>query len=61
MKTIYYNFSEFIEILNDIRYGEGKPSDLNRLKNELNRFFKGQKCKEVIYTKNTDKINESED
>lgn len=56
MKTIYYDFSEFIEILNDIRYNNGKSSDLNRLKNELNRFFKGQKCKEVIYTKNTDKV-----
>lgn len=56
MKTIYYNFSEFIEIINDIRYGNGKGSDLNRLKNELNRFFKGQKCKEVLYTNNTDKV-----
>lgn len=56
MKTIYYNFSEFIEIINDIRYGNGKGSDLNRLKNELNRFFHGQKCKEVLYTNNTDKV-----
>lgn len=56
MKTIHYNFSEFIEILNDIGNYDGKPSDLNKLKNELNRFFKGQKCKEVIYTKNTDKV-----
>ncbi len=56
MKTIYYNFSEFIEILNDIRYSNGKSSDLNKLKNELNRFFKGQKCREVLYTNNTDKV-----
>lgn len=56
MKTIYYDFSEFIEILNDIRYGNGKGSDLNKLKNELNRFFKGQKCREIIYTNNTDKV-----
>lgn len=56
MKTIYYKFSEFIEILNDIRYSNGKASDLNRLKNELNRFFKGQKCREVLYTRNTDKV-----
>lgn len=56
MKTIYYNFSEFIEILNDIRYNNGKSSDLNRLKNELNKFFHGQKCREVIYTNNTDKV-----
>lgn len=56
MKTIYYDFGEFIEILGNIRTNEGKSSDLNRLKNELNRFFKGQKCREVIYTKNTDKV-----
>lgn len=56
MRTIYYNFEEFIEILSAIRYNNGKSSDLNKLKNELNRFFKGQKCKEVIYTRNTDKV-----
>ena len=56
MKSIYYDFSEFIEILNDIRYSNGKSSDLNKLKNELNRFFKGQKCREVLYTNNTDKV-----
>lgn len=56
MKTIYYNFSEFIEILADIHGSNGKSSDLNRLKNELNRFFKGQKCREVLYTNNTDKV-----
>lgn len=56
MKTIYYDFSEFIQILNNIDNHGGRSSDLNRLKNELNRFFKGQKCKEVIYTKNTDKV-----
>lgn len=56
MKSIYYDFSEFIEILNDIRYNNGKSSDLNKLKNELNRFFKSQKCREVLYTNNTDKV-----
>ena len=56
MKTIYYDFSEFIEILHDIRYHNGRSSDLNKLKNELNRFFKGQRCREVLYTNNTDKV-----
>lgn len=56
MKSIYYDFSEFIEILNDIKHSNGKSSDLNKLKNELNRFFKGQKCREVLYTNNTDKV-----
>ena len=55
MKSIYYRFDDFTDILGDIRDGNGKPSDLNRLKNELNKFFKSQKCKEVIYTNNTDK------
>lgn len=56
MKTIYYDFSEFIEILHDIRDHSGRSSDLNKLKNELNRFFKGQRCREVLYTNNTDKV-----
>lgn len=56
MKTIYYDFSEFIEILHDIRDHNGRSSDLNKLKNELNRFFKGQRCREVLYTNNTDKV-----
>ena len=56
MKTIYYDFSDFIEILASIGEYDGRSSDLNKLKNELNRFFKGQRCKEVIYTKNTDKV-----
>lgn len=56
MKTIYYDFNEFIQILNNINNHGGRSSDLNKLKNELNRFFKKQRCKEVIYTKNTDKV-----
>lgn len=56
MKTIYYDFSTFIQILSDIRVHNGRSADLNKLKNELNRFFKGQKCREVLYTKNTDKV-----
>ena len=31
-------------------------SDLSKLKNELNRFFIKAKCKEVLYTVNTDKL-----
>lgn len=31
-------------------------SDLNKLKNELNKFFIKAKCKEVLYTINTDKL-----
>lgn len=31
-------------------------SDLSKLKNELNKFFIKAKCKEVLYTVNTDKL-----
>ena len=52
MKTIYYNFNEFVEILNNIRYNNGKPSDLNRLKNELNSILerknKGGCCANLL-------------
>ena len=37
MKTIYYNFSEFIEILEDIRDNNGKSSDQNKQKKKINR------------------------
>lgn len=56
MKTIYYDFQDFIKILEDIAKNNGKSSSLNKLKNELNRFFKGQKCRDILYTNNTDKV-----
>lgn len=31
-------------------------SDLSKLKNELNKFFMKAKCKEILYTVNTDKL-----
>lgn len=31
-------------------------SDLNKLKNELNKFFIKARCKEILYTLNTDKL-----
>lgn len=31
-------------------------SDLSKLKNELNRFFIKARCKEILYTMNTDKL-----
>ena len=52
---IRYDFSEFDSIAADILV---TPSytNLKALKNELNKFFKDAKCKDIIYTKNTDKL-----
>ncbi|MBP5595847.1 MAG: hypothetical protein J6Y02_10740 [Pseudobutyrivibrio sp.] len=53
--NISYPFGRFdgiaAEILNNPSY-----SNLKALKNELNNFFKDCNCKEIIYTKNTDRL-----
>lgn len=57
MAKINYDFSAFIEVFNEMREkGVPTPADLRILKTELNRFFKDSKCKEVLYTTNTDKM-----
>lgn len=57
MNYIDYDFSTFLEIFTKMKNKCGAtPSDLNTLKNELNRFFKDSKCEEVMYTNNTDKM-----
>lgn len=57
MAKINYDFSAFIEVFNAMREkGVPTPADLRTLKTELNRFFKDSKCKEVLYTTNTDKM-----
>lgn len=55
---IHYDFSDLRNVISRIKHSDGriKQSDLNDLKNELNQFFKDSKCKEVIYTVNTDKM-----
>lgn len=50
-----YNFSN-IEKLMQFMEENHSDSTLNKLKNELNKFFVGIKCKEVLYTFNTDKF-----
>lgn len=53
---INYDFSEFRNILLDIKHNGAKASTLNDLKRELNLFFKDSKCLDILYTNNTDKL-----
>ena len=50
-----FNFS-IIEKLMFNMEDNHSSSDLSKLKNELNKFFIKAKCKEVLYTVNTDKL-----
>ena len=52
---IKYDFCNFDEIAADI-FVNPSYSNLSRLKNELNKFFKDAKCMDIIYTRNTDKL-----
>lgn len=45
MEVVLYNMDE--------RHDQ---STLNKLKNEINKFFNKAKCREIIYTNNTDKL-----
>lgn len=55
MRYIDYDFSDFERIMFNLKINPS-PSLLVQLKNELNSFFRDSKCKEVIYTNNTDKM-----
>ena len=55
MRTIRYDFSDFNNIMYQIK-DNPNHDNLNKLKKELNRFFKDSDCKGVIYTNNTDKL-----
>lgn len=54
--SIRYDFSEFLNITNNIISGKRDSSTLRDLKNELNRFFKDSKCNNILITENTDKF-----
>lgn len=57
MNHINYDFTTFISTFSKIMMAsKAEPEDLQSLKVELNRFFDDSKCKEVIYTTNTDKM-----
>ncbi|MCK9199342.1 MAG: M48 family metallopeptidase, partial [Bacilli bacterium] len=55
MERIKYDFSEFRKIMFALKTDQSSTR-LNQLKTELNEFFKDSKCKDVIYTNNTDKL-----
>ena len=61
MDKIEYNFSGFIDAIDEIVKSSISPdaskntAALISLKNELNKFFKDSECKEVIMTCNLDK------
>ena len=55
MRTIRYDFSEFNNIMYQIK-NNPSSDNMNSLKKELNKFFKDSKCQGVIYTNNTDKL-----
>lgn len=50
-----FDFSTIDKIMN-VMYEDHSSSTLLKLKNELNKFFNKSKCREVIYTNNTDKL-----
>ena len=50
-----YNFTTIEKLMFNMEENHSS-SDLSKLRNELNRFFIKAKCKEVLYTVNTDKL-----
>ena len=50
-----YNYDKMVSIMNKLSINHSS-SRLNELKNELNKLFTGAKCREVIFTDNTDKL-----
>lgn len=57
ISKINYDFTELELIMKEIKNTDKvSNSILNDLKRELNHFFKDSKCREVLYTKNIDKL-----
>lgn len=50
-----FNFSNIEKIMQFMEVNHS-DSDLNKLKNELNKFFIKSKCIQILYTLNTDKL-----
>lgn len=55
MNRYNYDFSGLQNSMNKLKSSQS-PAVLNNIKKELNKFFKDSDCKEVIFTKNTDKL-----
>lgn len=54
-KYINYDFSNFEKIMFNFKQDQSS-NRLREIKNELNKFFKDSTCKEVIFTKNVDRM-----
>lgn len=54
-KYIRYDFSDFERIMFNFKEDQS-ANRLREIKNELNKFFKDSTCKEVIFTKNVDRM-----
>lgn len=55
MKIINYNFTDLVQSMYNLKNNQSSMS-LNKIKNELNKFFKDSECVDIIFTKNTDKL-----
>lgn len=55
IKKINYDFSSLENAIFNVKTNHNSTA-LSNLKRELNKFFKGSTCREIIYTKNTDKL-----
>lgn len=55
MEKLNYDFTGLILAMDDFKRSQSQSS-LNGLKKEINKFFKGSSCIDIIYTKNTDKM-----
>ena len=51
-----FNFSNIERCMFILKEDGNSASILNTLKNELNKFFIKAKCREILYTNNTDKL-----
>lgn len=56
MNKYNYDFTELQNAMQKLRGGDYSKTILNKIKYELNKFFKDSLCTEVIYTKNINNL-----
>lgn len=56
MAKLSYDFNELERAVSALKTNPTSHVTLNRLRSELNKLFKDSYCKEIIYTRNTDKL-----
>ena len=55
MNKYNYDFSGLQDSMNKLKTNQSQTT-LNNIKKELNKFFRDSECREIIFTKNTDKL-----